>query len=62
MQYVSDLVGAIKARQSDIADSLVNGNAVNFETYQRLVGQHQGLAEVLVILNNLLKEDEDDDK
>jgi hypothetical protein len=62
MQYVSDLVGAIKARQSDIADSLVNGNAVNFETYQRLVGQHQGLAEALVILNNLLKEDEDDDK
>ena len=62
MQYVSDLVGAIKARQSDIAESLVNGNAVNFETYQRLVGQHQGLAEALVILNNLLKEDENDDK
>jgi len=62
MQYVSDLVGAIKAQQSTIAESLVNGNAVNFETYQRLVGQHQGLAEALVILDNLLKKDDEDDK
>jgi hypothetical protein len=62
MRYVSDFIGAVKSRQHSIADSLVNGNAVNFETYQRLVGQHQGLAEALVILNDLLKEDEDDDK
>jgi len=62
MRYVSDFIGAVKSRQQTIADSLVNGNAVNFETYQRLVGQHQGLAEALVILNDLLKEDEDDDK
>lgn len=60
MRYVEQLVGAVKARQSDIARSLVNGNAVNFETYQRLVGQHQGLEEALVILNDLLKEDDDD--
>lgn len=59
MRYVEDLIGAIKSRQTDIAQSLVNGNAVNFETYQRLVGQHQGLEEALVILNNLLKEDDD---
>lgn len=60
MRYVEQLIGAIHARQSSISESLVNGNAVNFETYQRLVGQHQGLEEALVILNDLLKEDDDD--
>jgi len=35
---------------------MVDGNVVNFETYQRLVGQHQGLEESLNILNNLLEE------
>ena len=61
MRYISDFIGAVKSRQRIISDSLVNGNAVNFETYQRLVGQHQGLEEALVILNNLLKEDEYDE-
>jgi hypothetical protein len=61
MRYISDFIGAVKSRQHAIADSLVDGNAINFETYQRLVGQHQGLAEALVILNDLLKEDERDD-
>lgn len=60
MRLVEVLVGAIKIRQEKIAQALVNGNAVNFETYQRLVGQHQGLEEALVILNDLLKEDDDD--
>ena len=58
MRYVSDLIGAIEVRKAAIAQSLVNGNAVTFEAYQRLVGQHQGLEEALVILNDLLKEDD----
>lgn len=58
MRYVSDLVGAIEVRKSAIAQSLVNGNAITFEAYQRLVGQHQGLEEALVILNDLLKEED----
>jgi hypothetical protein len=57
MRYIEDFIGAIKARQAEIASSLTAGNAVNFETYQRLVGQHAGLAEALEVLNNLLKED-----
>lgn len=59
MRYVEDFIGVIKVRQAEIASSLVSGNAVNFETYQRLVGQHQGLEEALNILNNLLKEDDE---
>jgi hypothetical protein len=58
MRYVSDLIGAIEVRKSAIAQSLVNGNAVTFEAYQRLVGQHQGLEEALVILNDLLNEED----
>ena len=61
MRYVSDLIGAIEVRKSAIAQSLVNGNAVTFEAYQRLVGQHQGLEEALVILNDLLKEEDRDE-
>jgi hypothetical protein len=61
MRYVSDLIGAIEVRKTAIAQSLVNGNAVTFEAYQRLVGQHQGLEEALVILNDLLKEDDDNE-
>jgi hypothetical protein len=61
MRYVEDFIGAIEARKRTISKSLVEGNAVNFETYQRLVGQHQGLEEALVILNDLLKEDEKDE-
>jgi hypothetical protein len=57
MRYIEDFIGAIKARQAEIASSLTAGNAVNFEMYQRLVGQHAGLAEALEVLNNLLKED-----
>jgi hypothetical protein len=61
MRYVSDFIDAVQSRQKAIAESLVGGNAINFETYQRLVGQHQGLEEALVILNGLLKEDEEDE-
>jgi hypothetical protein len=51
----------VKAEQSRISQSLVEGHAVNFETYQRLVGQHQGLAKALDILDEILKEPDDNE-
>lgn len=60
MRYVSDFIGAVKARQAEISAGMTNGNCVNFESYQRLVGQYQGLTEALEIINNLLKEEDDD--
>lgn len=60
MLTFNNLITGIKQRQAEIAESLVNGNCVNFETYQRLVGQHQGLEESLAILNNLLEEEKKD--
>jgi len=61
MKTIGDLIGEIKSRQAEIASSLAAGNAANWETYQRMVGQHQGLTEALGILDNLMKEDRDDE-
>ena len=60
MRYESDFISAVKVRRAEIVASLAAGNCVNFEAYQRLVGQIQGLDEALLILNDLLKEKEDD--
>lgn len=61
MRYVSDFIGAIESQQADIARSLVVGTPTSYEAYQRLVGQHQGLAQALDILNDLLKEPDPDE-
>ena len=61
MKLISDFISAVKAREAAISQSLVSGNIPNFETYQRLVGQHQGLEEALQIINDLLKEKNEDE-
>jgi len=60
MKLISDCIGAVKARQAEIAQGLAHGNASDFNAYQRLVGENLGLEASLEILNHLLKEDEDD--
>jgi len=62
MRILEDLIGAIESKKTGILKSLVSGHATTFDTYQRLVGQHQGLEEALDILNDLLKEKDDDDR
>jgi hypothetical protein len=61
MSTAADLIGVIKTRQAEIAASLAGGTATTWESYQRLVGQYQGLQEALDILNNLLKDDDEDE-
>ena len=58
---LGDFIGALKASQSEIALSLARGNVTTWEAYQRLVGKHDGLEEALTILNNLLKEDNENE-
>ena len=60
MKLISDFIGAVKARQAEIAQGLAHGNASDFNAYQRLVGENLGLEASLEMLNHLLKEDEDD--
>jgi hypothetical protein len=61
MKTISDLIGAIESRRAVISLSLADGNAASWETYQRMVGHYAGLGESLQILNQLLKEDKDDE-
>jgi hypothetical protein len=61
MKTLSDLIGAVESRQAEIRLSLADGNAASWETYQRMVGHYAGLAESMQILNQLLKEDNDDE-
>ena len=61
MNTLGDLIGGIKTRQAEIAASLAAGNAANWESYQRMVGHSQGLQEALDILNDLMKDPDEDD-
>ena len=61
MRYVADFIGAVKARQALLQQSMSQGNLVDWAAYQRLVGEYQGLEQALSILNNLLKEDDEDE-
>jgi len=62
MKTIADLIGAIESRRAEISLSLAAGNAATWETYQRMTGHYAGLGESLQILNNLLKEDNDNDE
>ena len=59
MNLTNGFLHALKIRQEEIKNSMVNGNFVNFESYQRYVGIYQGLQEALDILDNLIKEEDD---
>lgn len=61
MKTLGDFIGAIEARQAEIRLSLAAGNAANWETYQRMVGHYAGLTEALQTLNQLLKEDDENE-
>jgi len=62
MFTIRDLIGALDVRMAEIRLSLALGNAVNIESYPRMVGQYQGLQDSLDIINNMLKEDEKDER
>jgi len=59
MRYISDIIDAVKARQVAIEQSLAQGTAANYDSYQRLVGEYAGLSTAIDIINNLLKEEEE---
>ena len=56
---IKDVIGVIKARQSEIAFSLGAGNASTWEMYQRVVGIYLGHQEVLDAINKMLRDQED---
>ena len=60
MRTLSDYIGRLKAEQGKISEVLHAGTPVNYESYQRLVGHYQGLAEALSILDAMLEEEKKD--
>lgn len=61
VRSTSDFIGLVKAEQTRISQSLVEGKAGSYDAYQRLVGQYQGLEKALDILENILKEPDEDE-
>jgi hypothetical protein len=57
---ISEFIGLVKTEQARIAESLTAGHVINFESYQRLVGNHQGLQTSLDILNTIMTQDDED--
>ena len=61
MKSIAELIGAIKERQAEIGLSLAAGNAASWEAYQRMVGEYLGLKKALEIVDDLMREDHEDE-
>ena len=59
--FISEIIGRVKAEQSNLADTVTAGMNVNsFDDYQRLVGRFEGFKVVLDIINEILMEDDEE--
>jgi hypothetical protein len=58
---IEQLIHRIKFRQAEIQLSLAEGTPLNWESYQRMVGIHQGFSAVMEIIDNMLEEDKSSD-
>ena len=56
---IERLIHLIKVRQAELKESLCAGTPTTFETYQRMVGEYQGLESALTLIDMMLREDED---
>ena len=58
---IASVIHVVKLRQSEIAKSLASGNASNWESYQRMVGEHQGLQLTLTMIDEMLDDEKNKD-
>lgn len=59
--FISEIISRTREEQSKLAETLTAGNNVNsFDDYQRLVGRYEGFKATLDIINEILREDEED--
>jgi len=60
--FLSEIISRTRDEQSKLAETLTAGRNVNsFEDYQRVVGRFEGFKAVQDIINEILREDEEDD-
>jgi hypothetical protein len=58
---IEQLIHRIKVRQAEIQISLASGMPMNWESYQRMVGEHQGLQSTMDMIDNMLEEEKNQD-
>ena len=59
--FISEIIKRVRAEQNSLADTLTTSmNVNNYEDYQRLVGRYEGLKLTLDIVNEILREDEEE--
>jgi hypothetical protein len=58
---IEQLIHRIRIRQTEIQLSLAEGTPMNWESYQRMVGIHQGFSSVMDIIDNMLEEEKGSD-
>ena len=54
---IEALLHRIRIKQSEISFALATGTVMTWEAYQRLVGEYQGLQDVIDMVNSLLEEE-----
>lgn len=54
---IEQLIHRIKLRQAELQLAFAAGMALNWESYQRMVGTHHGLQEVMDMVDNMLDEE-----
>ena len=54
---IEQLIHRIKIRQAEIQLALAQGTAGNWDTYQRMVGEWQGLEKTLTIIDQMLEDE-----
>jgi hypothetical protein len=60
--FISEIIARTRDEQAKLAETLTAGSNVNsFDDYQRLVGRFEGFKEVLGIIDEILREDEEND-
>jgi len=57
-KFIGDLITKVKEMQGDIGISLASGAAINWESYQRMVGINIGLQNILDLIEKQLEEEE----
>lgn len=59
--FISEIITRTRNEQSKLAETLTAGSNVNtFDDYQRFVGRYEGFKEVLNIIDEILREDDEE--
>lgn len=58
---IDALIHRIKLRQAEMQVALAQGTPASWDTYQRMVGQYEGLQTVMDLIDSMLEEEKNRD-